>query len=439
MSYIIKISLFCLRFLILNFSHGVILLKLGVILVLLLFLYNKIWTSVSVMFILSMRKMSFIIMILTLVVLVFILKRRIVFLKERVYLNNIFIFRFYILIIFFCVESLVLFYCFFEISLIPIFFLVIGWGYQPERVEASMWILIYTLVSSIPLILIILVYQEQFFIGDFFSLTKVSLIMNRLRIKIFLNFFLRLGFLVKFPMFFLHMWLPRAHVEAPLIGSILLAAVLLKLAGFGMLKLLVIFSRFIYLDFIQMFCLVGGSMVSVVCCYEKDIKKIIAYTSVSHISFVISRILTKRVIGVKGALLLIISHGICSSALFIGAMIIYKYSNSRSILFNYGYLSVVPFFRGFWFLMCLGNIGGPPTPNFFSEVFCLIRFLSLNLMFLFPIFFLTFLRTGYSIVLYTSTQYFQYSNYKIVKLFYIDFEFMYINSVIIFVIMVFFF
>lgn len=153
-----------------------------------------------------------------------------------------------------------------------------------------------------------------------------------------LEFFLVLGFLIKFPIFFVHIWLPRAHVEAPLIGSVLLAAVLLKLAGFGVLKFSPLILRGELLNFLKAFSLGGGAFVRVICLFEKDIKKLIAYSSVGHIRFVILGLCLKRRLGLKGGYIFMLTHGISSSLLFIGSYYIYSLSQRRSLIFNSGVL-----------------------------------------------------------------------------------------------------
>lgn len=139
-----------------------------------------------------------------------------------------------ILFNFFLCNSFILFYTFFELSLIPVFFIIIGWGYQPERLEASIWIIMYTLVAAIPFLAIFLLISEGFRTPNFKSLEQLYISRNGQKRKIILEFIIILGFLVKFPMYSFHIWLPRAHVEAPVIGSVLLAAILLKFAGFGL-------------------------------------------------------------------------------------------------------------------------------------------------------------------------------------------------------------
>ena len=329
--------------------------------------------------------------------------RRFSFLSERKFLRNLIFLRIIILILFFRVDSVINFYFFMEFSLVPVFFIVLGWGYQPERLRAGIWIFLYTVLSAIPFFFLFFYYIKTFHIREFSILRILALkTANYFRI---IEFFLILGFLVKFPIYLLHIWLPRAHVEAPLIGSVVLAAVLLKLAGFGIIKFSPLLVSKNLLNFLKLFCLGGGVYVRVICLLEKDIKKLIAYSSVGHIRFVILSLGIKNFLGLKGGFLFMITHGIRSSVLFIGSYYMYINSQSRSLIINFRFLSYWPIFTFFWFLSNLAGIRAPPRGSFFREIFCLIRSFSLNLNFFFFFVLILFLCVGYSIVLFRITQY----------------------------------
>nr|WNN67218.1 NADH dehydrogenase subunit 4 [Colasposoma dauricum] len=255
------------------------------------------------------------------------------------------------------------FYFFFEVSIIPTLILIIGWGYQPERIEAGMYLLFYTMFFSLPMMIGIF-----FLYGENFSLYFFKLNFNSSYI---LYFCLNMVFMVKMPMFFIHLWLPKAHVEAPVSGSMILAGVMLKLGGYGMIRLMKIFIPIcLKLNFIFIIVsMVGGFIVSLICLRQSDMKSLIAYSSVSHMALVLSGIMTLSFWGVVGSYLLMLAHGLCSSGLFCLANINYERINSRSLYLNKGMMSFLPNLSFWWFIFCISNMAAPPTMNLLGEIF----------------------------------------------------------------------
>nr|YP_009590053.1 NADH dehydrogenase subunit 4 [Magicicada septendecim]AWV83492.1 NADH dehydrogenase subunit 4 [Magicicada neotredecim]AWV83505.1 NADH dehydrogenase subunit 4 [Magicicada septendecim]QBM07972.1 NADH dehydrogenase subunit 4 [Magicicada septendecim]QBM07985.1 NADH dehydrogenase subunit 4 [Magicicada septendecim]QBM07998.1 NADH dehydrogenase subunit 4 [Magicicada septendecim] len=302
-----------------------------------------------------------------------------------------------LLILSFCSYNIMMFYIFFETSLIPTMIIIMGWGYQPERVSASYYLLFYTLFASFPM-LISIMYMYSI------NMNNVMMLMSSNNKFIYLG--MTLAFMVKVPLFMFHFWLPKAHVEAPVSGSMILAGILLKLGTYGLIRVMYIMPMmFANYSFIWIsISLMGGIMISLSCMMQIDMKSMIAYSSVAHMSLVIGGIMTMNMWGMVGAYFMMIGHGLCSSALFCLANISYERSGSRSILINKGMLSFMPSMTLMWFLMSSSNISCPPTISLAGEIMILNSLMSWNSLCMIFLSLSSFLSACYSLYLYSHTQ-----------------------------------
>ncbi|YP_002889391.1 NADH dehydrogenase subunit 4 (mitochondrion) [Cephus cinctus] len=307
-------------------------------------------------------------------------------------------FMLFFLVMSFSVLNLLMFYIMFEASLIPTLFLILGWGYQIERIEAGMYMMLYTLVFSLPFLLMMFYMYHMSY-----SLDIEYLNIKKLNFDSFLYNFVMMIFFVKIPMFSLHGWLPKAHVEAPVSGSMILAGVMLKLGGYGIYRLMFISENLMsnYMMSILVFSLVGSIYLSLVCLRQVDMKSLVAYSSVVHMGLVIGGLFSLEIIGVQGAFLMMISHGLCSSGLFCLVNMFYERSLSRSLIINKGMLSYCSPMMMMWFLLCMGNMSAPPSLNLISEIFLLMSLLSLTKFLVIILMLFLFFSSCYSLYLYS--------------------------------------
>nr|YP_009743948.1 NADH dehydrogenase subunit 4 [Protambulyx ockendeni]QIE12712.1 NADH dehydrogenase subunit 4 [Protambulyx ockendeni] len=305
-----------------------------------------------------------------------------------------------ILFLTFSVMNLFLFYLFFESSLIPVLLLIVGWGYQPERIQAGMYLLFYTLFASLPLLMgIFYLYGEMYTMMIYF-LKFIDLDF------VLIYFFMVMAFLVKMPMYFVHLWLPKAHVEAPVSGSMILAGIMLKLGGYGLLRVMIFMQGLnMKLNYIWLIIsLLGGFYISLKCFCQVDMKSLIAYSSVSHMSIVIGGIMIMNYWGYFGSYIMMIGHGLCSSGMFCLANINYERLHSRSLFVNKGMMNFMPSMSLWWFLMMSCNMSSPPSLNLLGEISLINGLVGWSWLTMFLLVLISFFSAGYSLYLYSYSQ-----------------------------------
>nr|AMD12346.1 NADH dehydrogenase subunit 4 [Triplophysa scleroptera] len=274
------------------------------------------------------------------------------------------------LIMAFGATEIIMFYIMFEATLIPTLIIITRWGNQTERLNAGTYFLFYTLAGSLPLLVALLLLQQ--------TTGTLSMLILQYSQPLTLNSWghgiwwavCLIAFLVKMPLYGVHLWLPKAHVEAPVAGSMVLAAVLLKLGGYGMMRMMVMLdplSKELAYPFIVL-ALWGILMTGSICLRQTDLKSLIAYSSVSHMGLVAGGILIQTSWGFTGAIILMIAHGLVSSALFCLANTAYERTHSRTMMLARGLQMIFPLTAVWWFVANLANLALPPLPNLMGEI-----------------------------------------------------------------------
>lgn len=275
-------------------------------------------------------------------------------------------------------------YLFFEGSLIPTLIMILVWGNNPERLYAGIYFLLYTVGASLPIIAAFLwiiggqglsprqwcVYRE----APFDPVASIGIL-------------LILGFLVKLPIYLLHVWLPKAHVEAPVGGSMFLAGVLLKLGPYGVIRIFEMYPllKWSWGEFVGIWSLGGAIVRALICLRQVDMKSLVAYASVRHIGLTITSICNNTSAGLAGAKIILIGHGLVSSALFALVNFYYENTHSRSLLVNRGVIHASPPLTLWWCMAVVANAAIPPSLNFLAEVFIYISLISTRRSAIIPI------------------------------------------------------
>ena len=267
----------------------------------------------------------------------------------------------------FTIMDIIGFYILFEAILIPMFIVIGIWGSREEKVKAAFYFFFYTLIGS--LLMLISIFKLYSITGttNYLNLIIIEL-PSHLQFWMFIGFFCSLS--VKIPMIPFHIWLPQAHVEAPVAGSVLLAGILLKLGGYGFIRFgypLFPLAAEHFSPFIILLSLIAVVYASFTTCRQTDIKRLIAYSSVSHMGLVTLAIFCHSKEGIIASIIMMIAHGLVSSGLFMSSAVLYVRHHSRAIRYFRGLVVTMPIFSIITLILILANIGFPMTFNFIAE------------------------------------------------------------------------
>nr|YP_514693.1 NADH dehydrogenase subunit 4 [Ranzania laevis]WNH19588.1 NADH dehydrogenase subunit 4 [Ranzania laevis]BAE79239.1 NADH dehydrogenase subunit 4 [Ranzania laevis] len=325
--------------------------------------------------------------------------------RQRTYIMLLTSLQFFLILAFGATE-VIMFYVMFEATLIPTLILITRWGNQTERLNAGTYFLFYTLAGSLPLLVALLLLQNSTGTLSLLALPYSDpLSLTTYADKLWWAGCL-VAFLVKMPLYGVHLWLPKAHVEAPVAGSMILAAVLLKLGGYGMMRMLVMLeplTKQLSYPFIIL-ALWGVIMTGSICLRQTDLKSLIAYSSVSHMGLVVGGILVQTPWGFTGALILMIAHGLTSSALFCLANTNYERTHSRTMVLARGLQVALPLMTAWWFIASLANLALPPLPNLMGELMIITSMFNWSWWTLALTGTGTLITAGYSLYMFLMTQ-----------------------------------
>nr|AZL93394.1 NADH dehydrogenase subunit 4 [Platygaster sp. ZJUH_2016026] len=350
----------------------------------------------------GMDKVSFLMILLLIWIMILMLMSVYLIKYKYYYLMLLLMMMFSLFGLFYSLDYL-MFYLYFEFSLIPIMLMIMGWGYQPERLISVLFMLMYTLFMSLPFLLILMMINNENY--------SFNLILNKIyKFNLLKNFVIYLLilmiFLVKLPIYLIHLWLPKAHVEAPIFGSMILAGVLLKMGGYGIMRFMfmLININMIYNIMLLSMVMLGSIIISLICMNQIDLKMLIAYSSVVHMGMMLCGGLMMFYWGMMGFMIMMLGHGICSSGLFCLLNMSYKRVLSRTFLMNSGMINYLPKMSLFWFSFSVMNMSAPPSLNLISEIFLMISLIKVDYVMMLLIGLLSFFSGLYSIYLYSYSQ-----------------------------------
>jgi NADH-quinone oxidoreductase subunit M len=309
----------------------------------------------------------------------------------------------------------ILFYTFFEAMLIPMYLIIGVWG-GPNRVYAALKFFLYTLLGSL-LMLVALIYLYN--VAETFSIIEWYHVPLSLKVQVLLFVAFFLSFAVKVPMWPVHTWLPDAHVEAPTGGSVILAAITLKIGAYGFVRFILPIvpdaSRYLS-GFVITLSLIAIVYIGFVALMQGDMKKLIAYSSISHMGFVTLGFFLFSQLGVEGGLVQMVSHGLVSAALFLCVGVMYDRMHSRQIADYGGVVNTMPKFAAFMMLFAMANAGLPATSGFVGEFLVILAAVKVNFWLGFAAATIMILGAAYTLWMYKRVIYGAVANDRVAKL-----------------------
>nr|YP_010981607.1 NADH dehydrogenase subunit 4 [Kalicephalus indicus]UAV84957.1 NADH dehydrogenase subunit 4 [Kalicephalus indicus] len=294
-------------------------------------------------------------------------------------------------LMFFISSNMLMLYMFFELSMFPILIMILGFGSQIEKINSGYYLLFYAAFCSFPFLFI---YYKSYFM--------MSMCYYDFMVSWELFFILSLSFMMKFPVYFLHLWLPKAHVEAPTTASMLLAGLLLKLGTAGYLRIMGSMN-FVYNNFWVVLSLVGMILASFSCVFQSDSKSLAAYSSVTHMSFLLLSLSLVMMSSKVGSLMMMLAHGYTSTLMFYFIGEFYHSSSSRMIYFMNSFFSSSMIFGIIFSLVFLSNSGVPPSLSFLSEFMIIVNSMTVSKILFIMIFIYFMISFYYSLFLIVSS------------------------------------
>nr|AHA52619.1 NADH dehydrogenase subunit 4 [Chabertia ovina] len=310
-----------------------------------------------------------------------------------------------ICLFFFMASNMLMLYMYFELSMFPILVMILGYGSQIEKINSGYYLLFYAAVCSFPFLFIY--FKSQFY----FSMCYFDFVMTW---EMF--FILTLSFMMKFPVYFLHLWLPKAHVEAPTTASMLLAGLLLKLGTAGYLRILGSMN-FVYNNFWIIISLLGMILASFACVFQSDSKSLAAYSSVTHMSFLLLSMIYIMMSSKISGLMMMLAHGYTSTLMFYLIGEFYHTSSTRMVYFMNSFFGSSMFYGVIFSLVFLSNSGVPPSLSFLSEFMIIVNSMVISKMFFYMIFIYFLVSFYYSLFLIVNSvmgkNYINISNFNV--------------------------
>jgi len=328
------------------------------------YLFDFNWFNIKYWLAIDSISIFFIILCLFLLIICLILNWYLIY-KINLFLFTLILLFLCLICIFFTNDAFILF-IFFEFIIFPLFIIVGIWGSRERKVFAAYQLFVFTLIGSI-FALFGFLYLYSIY-GSFNFIYYYSL--DLIEYKYLVFFFLFFGFSVKVPIIPLHMWLPEAHVEAPTVGSVILAGIILKLSFYIYLRLLIFFFSSVIFDVLYLLFvifIIGIILPSFFSIAQIDMKKVIAYSSISHMNYSLIGLFNNNIISLLGSTFMMFGHALVSSALFISIGIIYDRYKSRILFYYGGLVLIMPLFISLFFIFILSNFGMPLTINFVGE------------------------------------------------------------------------